>query len=68
MSKEFCQDRPSIRCPVEAHCSVFSFVATDQRAFKKHRMVGLSCRNSLLIRRKIQRNLKMTVFQEMVIE
>ena len=34
----------------------------------KHRMEGLSRHNSSLTGCKIQRNLKMTVFQEMVIE
>ena len=46
MSEEYCRDRQSIRCPVEAHCSVFLLLP------QKHRMEGLSCHNSPLIGRK----------------
>ena len=68
MSEEFCRDRQSIRCPVEAHCSVFLLLPRINGL--PQNPVWKVCpatilRSSLT---KIQRNLKMTVFQEMGIE
>ena len=68
MSEEFCPDKQSIRRPVEAHCPVFLLLL---------RISGLPQNTvwkicpAIILRSpvaKIQQNLKMTVFQEMVIE
>ena len=69
MSKEFCRDRQSICRPVEANCSVFLLLP---------RINGLSTKTPYgrsvppqftdWCVAKIQRNLKMTVFQEWSID
>ena len=51
MSEEFCRDRQSIRCPVEARVPCFC-CCQDERASTKHRMEGLSRHSSPLIGRK----------------
>ena len=52
MSEEFCRDRQSIRRPVKAHCSLFLLLPRINGLSQKHRMEGLSCHNSPLIRPK----------------
>ena len=68
MSEEFCRDRQSIPCPVEAHCSVFLLLPRINGL--PQNTVWKGCPTTILRSSvaKIQRNLKMTVFQEMVIE
>ena len=68
MSEEFCRDRQSIRCPVEAHCAVFLLLPRINGLLQN--IVWKVCLATILRSSvaKIQRNLKMTLFQEMVIE
>ena len=66
--EEFCRDKQSIRHPVEAHCSVFLLLPRINGL--PQNTVWKVCPATILRSpvAKIQRNLKMTLFQEMVIE
>ena len=68
MSGELWQDKPSIWCFCGSLLIRGNKRKTEQWASTGQRMDCLSRQNSSLIRPNIQRNLKMTVFQEMVIE
>ena len=48
MSEEFCRDKQSIRCPVEAHCSVFRLLPRINGLPQNTIMEGLSRHNSSL--------------------
>ena len=63
-------DKQSIRRPVEAHCSVFLLLPRTN-GLPQNTMYGWKVCPATILRSpvaKIQRNFKMTVFQEMVIE
>ena len=68
MSEEFCRDKQSIRCPVEAHCSVFLLLPRINGLPQNTVWKVCPATNLRSPVAKIQRNLKITVFQEMVIE
>ena len=68
MSKDFCRGQQSIRRPVETHCSVFLLLPRIN-GLPQNTVWKVCC--ATIFRSpvaKIQRNLKMTVFHEMVIE
>ena len=48
MREEFCRDKQSIRCPVEAHCSVFLLLPRINGLPQNTIMEGLSRHNSSL--------------------
>ena len=65
MSEELCRDKPSILCLVEAHLWIrVSFVAMDHGL--PQNTIWKVCPDTIIRSSvaKLQRNLKMTVFQE----